>query len=76
MSDLLVSPARVKRYALARAPALKHHKFTRVGSDVVEHADLLVRSAIDRLILAHPSMGKTISLGTRSRGSATKEDDG
>jgi len=43
------------------------HKFTRVGADVFEHLDSIIVNAMRGLVHSHPSIGKTIMMGSRKR---------
>jgi len=40
-------------------------KFTRVAGDVFTFLDASLRSDMENLIRSHPTLGKTISMGTR-----------
>jgi len=43
------------------------HKFTRVGGDVFEHLDYVLMNTMRSIVDSHPSMGKTIMMGTKKR---------
>lgn len=60
--------------ALLNLAQQRAHKFTRVGSDVFDHLDIVLINAMRALVHSHPSIGKTISLGTRKRTSDDKDD--
>lgn len=49
------------------------HKFTRVGTDVFEHLDIVLLNAMKSIVESHPSMGKTIMMGSKKR--STDTDD-
>jgi hypothetical protein len=71
---LLINKAACKKAILNVAEA-RHQKFTRVGSDVFEHLNSLLMNHITSIVTKHPSIGCTISMGTRKRGKKENEAD-
>ena len=66
----LINKTHVKKYtldAVARLRPALVSKLTRVSGDVYEEAEYKVRKMIDDLVLRHPSVGKTIMIGTSAR---------
>ena len=66
----LVNKAACKK-AVLEVASMRAHKFTRVGSDVYDHLNDLVLNSIRDIVHKHPSIGKTIMMGSKSR----KKDD-
>jgi hypothetical protein len=61
---LLINRSACKK-ALLEIAATRARKFTRVGSDVFEHLDFMLRREMAKIIATHPSLGVTISMGTK-----------
>lgn len=59
----------VLKYAEGRA-----HKFTRVGADVLEHLELELINIMKSIVSTHPSMGKTIMMGSKKRSKPEPEE--
>jgi hypothetical protein len=43
------------------------NKFTRVGQDVFVHLNFVLINEIRKIVETHPSIGKTIMMGSKSR---------
>jgi hypothetical protein len=69
----LINKAACKKVVLEFAQT-RAHKFTRVGSDVYDHLNDLVLNSIKGIIRSHPSIGKTIMMGSKSRKKENADD--
>jgi spore maturation protein CgeB len=58
MSSLL-NRTKIKQLALEAAKT-RHHQFTRVSSEFVDHIESVVRSAVVKRVAQAPSKGKTL----------------
>lgn len=67
---ILINRSACKKTVLDVCERNRYGKFTRVSADVYDHLEYVVRKEIIRLVQAHPSIGKTIMMGSKSR---TKE---
>jgi len=56
----LLSPTRVKAYALAISEEFRNGKFTRVSQSKLDNWDARLKSIIIDDIKRHPSIGKTL----------------
>ena len=54
-----------KLYLLERAKVRRNGIFKRVGKDAIDFLNAQHRIAMDNLLRYHPSVGKTIMMGTR-----------
>lgn len=68
----LINRSACKKAILSLAKT-RAYKFTRVGSDVYEHLDIVVLNAMKAIVASHPSIGKTIMMESRKR--VKREDD-
>ena len=55
------------RKALLKYAEGRAHKFTRVGADVFEHLEVELVNIMKHIVATHPSMGKTIMMGSKKR---------
>ena len=63
----LINKSACKNAVLEIAEGTRGGKFTRVGSDVYEHLNDMVLNTIRKIVHQHPSVGKTIMMGSRKR---------
>ena len=63
--SLLINRSACKKAVLDAAMSRK--KFTRVGQDVFVHLNSVVLNEIRKVVETHPSIGKTIMMGSKSR---------
>jgi len=63
----LINRAACKKAVLEIAQQRRAGKFTRVSADVFDHLEGVLRSSIASLVHSHPSVGKTIMMGSKKR---------
>ena len=56
----LINKQNCKKFLLDYAGRSRHHKFTRVGKDALEKAEVGLRDVLRDIVHAQPSKGKTI----------------
>lgn len=57
---MLIVKSKVKKLALNIASASRSHKFTQVSKSFLDDVETRTRQAINQLVSAHPSKGKTL----------------
>jgi len=67
MIESVIRRAVLRRYILGYAAEHRHKKFTRVASNVFELLDAKVKELARKLVMEHPSKGKTITYGNPNR---------
>jgi len=55
------------RKTLLKLAEGRAHKFTRVGADVLEHLEIEVLNIMKNIVSTHPSMGRTLMMGSKKR---------
>jgi len=67
---MTINKAQCREYLLAAANRKWPGKFTRVADNVYPHLEAEFQRVMDEFIRAHPTLGKTLSMGAPKR-----EDD-
>ena len=65
----LINRSACKKFVLSVAENTRAKKFTRVSADVFDHLEYVMQKGIRDLVRTQPTLGKTISMGTRIRNS-------
>ena len=68
---MLINKLACKKAVLSVAASTRGSRFNRVGSDVYDHLEATLMNTIKGLVHSHPSVGKTIMMGSKKR---TKQD--
>lgn len=60
MSNMIISPSKVKKYILEYAANNRAHKFSRVSQETIDRVEAAARSACKAIVTQAPSKGKTL----------------
>lgn len=61
-----INKSACREFLLDKAQAKWQGKFTRVSKDVFEMLESLIRNDMESFIRAHPTLGKTLTAGTKA----------
>jgi hypothetical protein len=62
-----INRSECRKYLLGMSEKLRGGKFTRVGADVFDHLDDVLRREMREFVRSHPSLGKTLSTGIKKQ---------
>ena len=69
----LINRSACKKTVLEIADKNRSKKFTRVSADVFEHLEYVIKKEIINIVQKHPSVGKTIMMGSKTRSKQEEE---
>lgn len=64
---MLINKSECRKYLLEMSQSHRGGKFKRVGQDVFEQMEYVLRREMREFVKSHPSIGKTLMVGSKTR---------